>query len=308
MNDSLWQRGVNATRQRRALLMLFLAATICALPASLTLFGQADAAFGRSAAGNVIVENTQPRAGFYVLDFLHYYKPGIAVGAAIAIGALLTFILQLVLSGGVLDASQRAEQQSWREFFGAARRQFGFHFQIVLMFGVLFLGLAFAAAALLALLKRTAPGFAAAGTIVFVGLIALTLFLRVMSDCARALVQIEPAVSTLNAWKAGGGAVLRQPLRSLGLVAFPLLIGALIIGALTALEWAVDARSAATIAIVFLIGQLAIIVRCAMRLGTWGATLAFVERYVDREKLLVLLPPMPAPIIEEPLIDVPSPS
>ena len=126
MSASLWQRGLTAAGQRKALLLLFVASTLSALPASLTLFSQADAAFGYSAAGNVIVQNSQPRVGLYVLDFLHYDKPGIAVGVAIAIGALLTFLLQLILSGGVLDASQRVEQQSGGEFFGASRRHFGF--------------------------------------------------------------------------------------------------------------------------------------------------------------------------------------
>jgi hypothetical protein len=144
--------------------------------------------------------------------------------------------------------------------------------------------------------------------IVLLGIVLIFALLRLASDYARALIRIEPQ---LKAWKASREAlrmVRRNPGSSAKLFFIPLLIGGLVLGGLASVEWSLNATSAATILLVFLLSQLAIAFRSALRVGTWGAIVTFVDAAAERDR--IVRPVIVMPLVEEEWewVEVASPS
>lgn len=289
--------GFSALRSWQIIIVLWAAATLAALPAVVVFWSHARRAFAGNAAGEALMANRHPDAGFYMIDFLNHQRGVTVTGSLILLGVLMTLVQQSFLNGGIIELAGTNRRPFLPEFIAACGRHFGRNLKLTFLFIVVVvvvvgMWLGFTAPVGQAIFRDRPPNAPGAGafqlvSIAVAGLLFLTL--KYVFDIARAAGRFD---SNLGSWASIGKGFqwfFSAPARVFGVALFWLGAGAAGQMLLLAAEWSIERRSGAAVLGVLLLGQLAIVWRCGARLAAWGSTVRIAEagHMAEIEKLRI---------------------
>ena len=286
----LWSHSLRPLKDWRMLLLLFFVSTIVALPLVGFLDAHYSDAFSNRVAAVDVLTNRQPAAGLYIAAFLDQERVGVGLVPLLMFGVVMTFLTQLFLSGGIVVWNGREPRPFLSSFYQACGRNvkhnlkltFAFLLQAFFVVGSWF-AVSFGIAALLDE-KQIAGGASFVRMVGLIGGLLLFGMLRMTTDFARATPRVVEWMPAFDAWLSGWRWFWRNRVRTLALFLAQFLIGGSILLALNAWEWSIDATSGSKVMLVFLIAQVAIVTRCAVRLASWGGITRFVEVQWQRDQ------------------------
>lgn len=275
--------GFRALSGWRMILILWVAATLCALPLVAPLDGGLHAAFGKTLAGKAVLHNTAPDAGLYWIDYFKQETPWKAVSGGVFVAVTLTLLFQIFLAGGLVETVGREQSPFAAKFFGGCGRHFWHNLKCFVIFVIIagivegiWLGVLGAIGK--ALFKNAAPHTLPHVIYHWLVLLVGLLFFALLSmayDVARALRRFEATRGSWRAWGAGLKTVFRHPGTAFGIFFFWLIVGGILQFLLSGLEWHASPSVALTVFLVLLIQQIGVAIRGAARVATWGSIVAF---------------------------------
>jgi hypothetical protein len=270
------------------IIILLLAATtiVLSLLAAAPLGPSLKDAFARTLAGDHVLKNHPTFAPTDVFDFLREKAPAVSGMNAAAKWALLVALLQQILfAGGIVSVLGKPIPYGMPDFVAGVRRN-AWHnvkcFLIFLLIAGATIGVWFAAnhAIYQKFFEGLPPG--ASSTFFFrvaivLGALLLYAVFSLLHDFARAARRSE---DTIGAWSAYGHArrVLsgRWP-RALGIFAFWLVFGGVLLLLAIGVEWSAPAISALAIALHILLQIAVLTIRPVIRVAAWGSYLALYD-------------------------------
>lgn len=280
--------GFAALLHWRLAALLIACTVLPALMAASSLVPALRASFAETLAGDQVLRNDPTAAPTDVLDFLREQKTAIA-GAWRAgwVAALVGVVLQIFFAGGFVEVVGRRPRPAVLEFLDGSWRNFWHNLKCFVLFfvsGGIVVGawVALGGAAARKLFEKTPPGETStflyrAG--VFLGALLLFAVFSLLHDFSRAArrVRVGPTIGAFRAYGRARRTLRRRWLRALGLFFFWGVLGALLLAALFSAAWALSARDAGTVFLLFALQLAALCVRPFVRVAAWGSYLALID-------------------------------
>lgn len=266
---------------------LLIACTVLpALMAASSLVPALRASFAETLAGDHVLRNHPTAAPTDVLDFLREQKTAIA-GARRAgwVAALVGVVLQIFFAGGFVEVVGRRPRPAVLEFLDGSWRNFWHNLKCFVLFlvsGGIVVGVwvALGATAGRKLFEKTPPGETSTFLYrvgVLLGALLLFAVLSLLHDFSRAARRVGPTIGAFRAYGRARRTLRRRWLRALGLFFFWGVLGALLLAALFSAAWALSARDAGTVFLLFALQLAALCVRPFVRVAAWGSYLALID-------------------------------
>lgn len=278
--------GVSALRRWRLILLLTLGAALLGGFAAAPLGPAMHDAFADTLVGDHLLRNHPTFAPTDFLEFLHEKAPAVAgVRSAMLWAFVLGLLLQIFLTGGIVETVGREAEPSRDVFWAGARRHFAHNlkcFAIFALGGLVFVGGWLALSG--ALGKRvfeTSPPHAAGRTAWSwtAAIVALCLFgaLKLWADFARAERRSSPAVGAIAAFRAGRRRLGGRWLRGMALLLVWAVAGAAGIAVLLSISWGQATPTWGAVFVNFVLLALLLMVRPAGLVAGWGSILALFD-------------------------------
>ncbi len=277
--------GFRALGHGKLILLLALTTVVLGLGAAMPLGYALDHYVGGTLAGDHFLRN---HPTFAPSDFVDFGRENASVLSGTTEGSrywvLVAVLLQMFFAGGIVVVLGRG-RFTFGQFFEPARRNFWhnvkcfflFAILLVAVFGVVLGG----AAALDETLFENTPPDAAIGAVwdwgVRIAAVLLWGALSLLYDFARAARRYAPDIGAWRAYGFARRALTGSWRRAVVLYLFWLVLGAAAWFSALSAAWSMPAASPLAIAFLFLLLFLSILVRSAVRVGTWGSYLEFLD-------------------------------